>query len=146
MNVKAAKIASLVMLTVSLLITLFLLGCAISGIFIIQAVPPVVVMFLFTAYWVWIDTVYLRCYQCLRNAQRQIPDNLNVQGIVLTALMGSTALSMWVVFFGSILVLGGFAPVMLNFLGIAVVFTVYTVMTLLILFALHKRNEKAELK
>ena len=60
--------------------------------------------------------------------------------------MGSAALSMWVVFFGSILVLGGFAPVMLNFLGIAVVFTVYTVMTLLILFALHKRNEKAELK
>ena len=140
MKQHTGKVLSLIMLIISLLITLFLLECSVAGIFIIRAVPPVVVMFLFTAYWGWIDTVYLRCYRCLRG-KAHVSNGLSVQCIVLSALTGSTALSMWIVFLGSILVLQGFAPVMLNFLGVAVVGTAYAINTLLILWALHKHTD-----
>lgn len=148
MKTNSAKCLSLIMFIVSLLITLFLLVCAIAGIFVLQAVPPVVVMFLFTAYLLWVDTVYLRSYQCLRNpdAQGPISTGLRMQCTVLTALMGGAAATAWLVLSGAAVLFGPavlaniLSSFLLYFLIIGIISTVYVVNTLLILRAMHGKK------
>ena len=142
MKPKTAKHMALLMLIVSALLTLALLACAASSIPRLRAIPPTLVLFLFAAYFGWIDTVYLRCIRALRGKTTpERTDKLGMHCIVLSTIMGGTALCMCTVLCGSaifvdIAVLKN--PFMLYFGGVGIGSAAYTLITLLIFKALHK--------
>lgn len=128
MKNRAAKIMTLILLVLSLMLTASMTFFAIDAIFVLQAVPPIVVMFLCTLFLVWMDVFYVKSYVWLKSptADPKVIHKLTTQNIILMAFMGSTSLSMWTALFGSIVILQLFGNFQWNVLGVALVSGAYT--------------------
>lgn len=146
MKNRAAKIMTLILIVLSLMLTASMTFFAIDAIFVLQAVPPIVVMFLCTLFLVWIDIFCFKSYAWLKSptADPKVIGKLTTQNVILMALMGGSSLAMWMVLLWSIVVLQVFFGFQWYFLAVALVSGAYTANGILLQIAFLRAQNAAK--
>ena len=144
-NLKNNKLGNFtkLLLVISLIFTAFLLMFTVYVVTDINVIFPIVLFSILTVFSIWVDILYLNCYNWLKTRTASNPKKmrrLKVQNMILSILTFATAFSMWSVLIFTTILYQIFIEFQLYFLGVAVITTVYTINGILIDKAFSRAN------